>query len=414
MSKMLLPLLTVIGIGLAASAQETELDKSAFDSMIAKHCYRMQLQGNEMVGEGVTWLLEQAKQSHYFLIGERHGTAEIPLICGALYSKLSEEGYDYVALEIGKIASLRVQEIIRSGEKDGLFHFLQKEENRDAIAFLDWREEADLVNHIAKYSAKGPRAIWGLDHEFIYGFGMYLTMLESQATTPAQAMAIESLQGELKENRFLLGADNLERLTILKTLFKNNSRTDNIIDALLDANYVYGRFRGEITRVESNAYRENLMKRNLYQNLIHNNNPKVFIKLGGFHAAPSISDGKITLGTFVEEWANVNNLKAFNLYCDVNGGTIRSSGQDGSDGAAGIKPALSLFGSIPDNTHLFSRFLKGQKDPILIDLRPLRDHIDQWAFLSRGQKSLINSFDAYMAVPNVTPATLVSQSRKLP
>jgi hypothetical protein len=46
----------------------------------------------------------------------------------------------------------------------------------------------------------------------------------------------------------------------------------------------------------------------------------------------------------------------------------------------------------------------------LIDLTALRDRFGDWSFLTDRAQAIIMAFDAYLAVPDVTPATPFDRS----
>ncbi|TJY37778.1 hypothetical protein [Pontimicrobium aquaticum] len=400
-----------------ANGQST-FNANAFDSIVKANTYPIQFNGKDISGQGSQWLINEASKSNYFLVGERHGTANIPNISGAIFSKLTEVDYHLAALEIGRQASIEVQEILKNGGYDSLKTFLENPKYFQAIAFLDWKEESLLASRIVSESKLKEKAIWGLDQEFLFGFKMYLERLRKLATTDTQKNLLSKLDLQLEENRFLMGSPIKNDLTELKSLFVDNNDALSLLDALLISNKIYGRFRGEITRVESNAIRENLMKQNLVH-LISNYekqqgiSPKVFFKFGGFHSAPSLSNGMSTLGTFIEEWAISRNETAFNIYIDAVSGQTLASGQDNVEGGKGTIQVMSYFGSIdPDKSpddksrHVFINQLKNTNGLFLIDLRPLRKHLYELSpFLNSKAVQLITGFDAYLAIPNVSPGT---------
>ncbi len=398
------------------SAQDLAVQKR-LDSLIQEHSYNIVLNHNEISGQGAHWLTNEAQKANYFLIGERHGTANIPKISGAIFSKLVSVGYKHAALEIGRYAAFEVQELIQSGDYNSLQSFLETPEYFQSIAFLDWAEESMLVARITKESPLKEKAIWGLDQEFIFGFRMYLERLKKIATKDSQKQLISILIARLSEDPFLLGGPIKTELNTLITLFEGNFYAIDLLESLLISNKIYSRFRGDITRIQSNTIRENLMKKNLVDlvNINENdygNNPKIFFKLGGFHSAPSLNNGYSTLGTFVEEWALSRSESAFNIYIDAVSGNTLASGQDNPNGGSGIHQVISQFGNIDvDNTditkrHIFFKYLKNNVGLFLVDLRPLRALIDDFEpFIDLQTKSLIIGFDAYLAIPNVSPAT---------
>lgn len=396
-------------------AQERETDARAlFDSVVTAHSYEIKFNGVSLSGSGAEWLVRMANQSQYFLIGERHATAEIPAISGALYAELADVGYEYAALEIGPLAAQKADTLLREGGVDALERFLTREPFRQAIAFLSWREEAQLV---ARIVAEGG-TIWGLDQEFIYSMRWHLSRLADLARTAAEREAVASLRSRAEDDRFLLGRLNPATLEELRSTFSANpsERAHAIIDALMFSNSVYRPYiveRKFFSR--AGARRENYMKRNLVSKLrdarsYGESGGKVFFKFGGFHSAPRVyTDGQITLGTFVEEWARGHGHDAFNLYIGCNGGRSLSTG--GREHAP--QPCAGMIAgdggqntTAVDSTRIFARLLSEHEGELwLLNVRPLRDQLGQWDFLTADEKRWIAGFDAFLLVPDATPAT---------
>lgn len=398
---------------------QSPMTMDQMDSLIRSSTYKIEFTDSKLNGPGLDWLLKEADIANYFLIGERHGTAETPQLSASIYENISKGGYDHAILEIGEYAAYKVQSLLNSGGFYELESFLNNPDYTESIAFLDWKEEASLVSSITQNSAQGNEAIWGVDQEFIFGCAMYLDMLKETAYTEDQKKEIELLHQSLQENKFLLGSDIKQDLEQLKKLYdpSKDKASIGLLDALIISNRIYGRFRGEITRIEANTMRENLMKttfRDLileYEKLTGKSS-KVFIKMGGYHSAPYIGMGKTSFGTFVEEWAISRNEVAFNLFIDINGGKIISSGQDNPKGGNDVIEAKSQLGIIDptesdlNTRHVFSKLLKDRSTILLIDLRPLRANMDRVSpFLNDKAINLITGFDAYLAIPNVTPST---------
>ena len=145
--------------------------KQEFDSLVTANTYQFNIDGNTLSGSGVDWLIDEADKSQYFLVGEVHGTADVANISSAIYSKIVGVGYNYAALEFGKHAGFKAEEILRKDGLNGLVNFIESEKNNQAIAFLNWLEESKLSANIVKQSPVKENALWGLDQEFIKGNG---------------------------------------------------------------------------------------------------------------------------------------------------------------------------------------------------------------------------------------------------
>lgn len=408
--------LTILAVPLAA---QDDAKRMEFVSLVAANTYPISFADGRIAGEGLTWLVEEANAAQYFLIGERHATADIADLSAALFEALVPVGYHHAALEFGPFAGKKAEELLRSGGYEALKSFLETPETYQAIAFLDWAEEAQLAARVVDASPVKEGALWGLDQEFVFGMGMHLNTLDELASKDAQRQILTTLRAAYEDERFAMASTDPAVIQELKGLFQETNTTEavELVDALLFANHVYGRFLGKISASQSNTDRENYMKDNLVD-FVHAREaktgaaPKVFFKFGGFHSAPSIdSDGAMSLGTFVESWARSRDETAFNIYMDCNGGLHRASGQDSSTGGDSEQPCTSYFGSIGADAesrqriHIFNDLLAENNDILLIDLRPLKKQLGEWSFLDNRARKLIAGFDAYLALPNVSAAT---------
>jgi hypothetical protein len=118
---------------------------------------------------------------------------------------------------------------------------------------------------------------------------------------------------------------------------------------------------------------------------------------GASHAMRGFSPTFVLgFGNFLEEFALLRDERFFNVHVDCLGGSMR---EPRSENAVPC-PSYYLGG---DGA---LRSLLPTDRPSLIDLRPLRARLGRWTFLSERERMLILGFDAYLAVPNVTPATL--------
>lgn len=393
------------------AANDSARLRAAFDSIVSAHTYHLTLEDGELGGEGVDWLVERAGEARHFMIGERHGTAEIPAVAGSLYERLVPLGYDHAALEIGPFAARHVDGSLDRGGFPELADLLTRYEN--PVAFLGWREEARLAARI--HEAGG--TIWGLDQEFVGSLPMHLDALAEQAESERERTAVERTRERMEEEwaaeSDYLGNADPAALRELRAAFEPRGDREALarIDALITSNEIYAPYtRGTGSFYHSGIQRENYMKRTLVEHVRRAEErtgeaPRVFYKFGGLHSGQhpgATLDQRVTLGTFVSEWARtLRGEESFHLFVDCNGGRKQGSGQ-GAEG--GCPPYLTLGAKDEGRTSPFATHLSGE-GVTLIDLSALRDRFSDWDFLSRRARSLIIAADAYMAVAGVTPST---------
>src|SRR5207253_10710248 len=83
------------------------------------------LQGNRLpltisggpAGRGWDWLVQEARDARFTLIGEEHGVAETAQFSAALFKALRGSGYSRMAIELSPISA---QDIERAARRNGL------------------------------------------------------------------------------------------------------------------------------------------------------------------------------------------------------------------------------------------------------------------------------------------------------
>lgn len=414
----------LLSAALAAGAQPTDTTeateaRAAFDSILSANTYHLTLEDDELRGEGVEWLVERARGVHHFMIGERHGTAQIPAVAASLYEHLAPVGYDYAALEIGPFAARHVNRALADGGFESLADLLTRYDAAP-VAFMAWREEARMAARIA--DAGG--TIWGLDQEFVRSLPMHLDALAEAAATGQERRAVRAIRSRMLEE-WTAGEDYLGNadpgaLRELRDAFETRGDGEALarIDALITSNRIYAPYtRDTGSFYYSGLERENYMKSVLVERIREagargDGAPRIFYKFGGLHSGKHPGarlDQRVPLGTFVSEWARtIRGEETFHLFVDCNGGRQAGSGQ----GEAGeCPPYLTSRAARRGETSPFAEHLSGE-GITLIDFSALRPRFSEWDFLSERARSFIIAADAYMAVAGVTPSTTFERFRE--
>ena len=382
---------------LCAQEADSAAVRAAFDSTVAAHTYTAELQEGQFVGPGADWLVARGRESDHFLLGERHGTAEIPQVAASLYERLAASGYGPVALEIGPFAAQATTSALEAGGYPALERLITRYES-PAIPFLNRKEESKMAARMAEAGA----TIWGVDYEFIFSLPMHLGALAEEAETDRERGAVRKVRSQM-ENKWggeagpAIGAADPSAFRALRAAFEPRGGEAALarIDAILESNAIYAPYvREEGSFPESDRRRENLMKEQLISYVQEREKkrgaaPKVFHKNAHVgKLAPE--DRHVTFGAFVAEWARARGEESFHVLADCNGGQIPRTGQ----GGGGTCTAYLGGEDSPLAGHL-------QENRItVIDLRPLRKHLGA-GFLSPKLSRAIVSNDAYVAIPSV-------------
>jgi len=395
-------LIALLSLSFVAPAHAQEPDsaavRAAFDSIVTANTYTATLEDGRLTGPGADWLEARGAEVDHFLMGERHGTAEIPKVAAGLYDRLADHGYGPVALEIGPFAGKATTGALREGGYPALKDLITRYEG-PPIAFLNRKEESEMVARMAEAGAP----IWGIDYEFIFSLPMHLDALAEEAATEQEREAVQTARQKMNGDwggaggRAVAAADP-SALRTLRAAFepRGDEKALARIDALLESNAIYAPYvRTDGSFFESRTRRETLMKEQLVEHIRqweaqHGEAPNVFHK--NAHTAKQSTEGiYIPLGGFMAEWARARGEETFHVMADCHGGQIPKTGQGG-----GGKCTTWLGGE--DGP--FAKHLRENKITI-IDLRALRPRYFDWDFLPDKLHEAIVSIDAYIAIPDV-------------
>ncbi|HWM90085.1 MAG TPA: hypothetical protein VN493_04905 [Thermoanaerobaculia bacterium] len=128
----------------------------------AENRHAVSFRNGAFSGPGWDLLVREGQASRFFLVGEEHGVAEIPVVVRELFRALQPAGYRHLAIEI----SPSMAEVLDGLAREGLpkvASFFQ--ENPPGVAFFTLREEAELLV-AARATVPGlAPVLWGLDYE---------------------------------------------------------------------------------------------------------------------------------------------------------------------------------------------------------------------------------------------------------
>lgn len=113
-------------------------------------------------GPGWDWLLRNARDSHFTLIGEEHGVAETARLSAALFGALRPSGYSRVAIELSPIIAQDIEAAARRNGLQGIMDFFAAP---DTWSPMYLREEARFLAAVVAATRGSARVLWGLDRE---------------------------------------------------------------------------------------------------------------------------------------------------------------------------------------------------------------------------------------------------------
>ncbi len=149
----------------------------------AKHRLAVSFDGGAVSGPGLDRILQEARAARFFLLGEEHGVAQVPILAEALFTGLAPSGYSRLAIEISPPAARALDEAAVDGVA-GLRRFVA--DHPPGPAFYTMAEEADLIA-AARAAVAGPDPVLlGLDYEVVLD---RLLIARLEAAAPASARA---------------------------------------------------------------------------------------------------------------------------------------------------------------------------------------------------------------------------------
>jgi hypothetical protein len=133
-------------------------------------------------GRGWDWLVREARDAHFTLIGEEHGVVETARFSAALFTALRGSGYSRIAIELSPIIAQDIEAAARRRGLQGIADFFAAP---DTWSPMYLREEAQFLASVVDAAPKSERVLWGLDRE-IFSDRYLLAKLESRVPRRAR------------------------------------------------------------------------------------------------------------------------------------------------------------------------------------------------------------------------------------
>ncbi|WP_025664732.1 hypothetical protein [Aquimarina megaterium] len=354
-------------------------NNSSIDSIIQLNKYTFKIVNNELVGSGKDFLINEAKNSQFFMIGELHGNKETPKFTSAILKLLKPEGYNNFAVEIGPFSKKKLLSIIeQKNGVDSLSKFYKKYNSNgltNPIPFFDGIDEVRML----EVALTNDYNIWGIDQEFVYAASFLFDDIFNKINKSknnsedyenlykkTQISLIKHLTTKSKSKFNLLLKDK----NICEFISESKGIDKEITTLLIELEkswkiYAYG--NGPTKQYfESNNSRAIMMKHYFFdyykKALLKESNPKMILKMGSMHTTYGKNPLTIyDIGNTLYELAILNNSKSFNLAL-AGRYYIRSSGEK-----------IDRLKYVPEYKKLFEH----QKENMwtLLDLRPLKKAI---------------------------------------
>src|SRR5262245_34136286 len=133
-------------------------------------------------GRGWDWLVQEARDAFFTLIGEEHGVAETAQFSAALFNALRGSGYSRMAIELSPIIAQDIEAAARRNGLQGIVDFFALPSTWSPMYL---REEAQFLAAVIKAAPRSERVLWGLDREIFSD--RYLISKLDEARAPRRA-----------------------------------------------------------------------------------------------------------------------------------------------------------------------------------------------------------------------------------
>jgi hypothetical protein len=278
---------------------------------------------NGPAGSGWDWLVEQARDARFTLVGEEHGVAETAQFSAALFTALRGSGYSRMAIELSPPIAEDVEAAARQNGVQGILNFFSRP-NTWSPMYL--REEAQFLAAVINSAPKGERVLWGLDRE-IFSDRYLISRLEAKVPQRARAAFIRLKEASTNawakyertrnpDDLFLLAEDPALASTVLAA-WPNPDHESDLIMRTLEASLAV-----EAAERAGGAWpymqrRVQWMRSNLAERLKEDQrhgSPKVMLKFGYSHMIRGANYfNTFDVGAMADEVATLSGDRAFHI-----------------------------------------------------------------------------------------------------
>jgi hypothetical protein len=343
-----------LGYGQATKNESTAIVETLVDHQI------------DLTGAGgKKFLLDEARSSDYFLLGELHGENEIPALLRTLWPEMWKAGYRHIAAEVSPWAAAQLEaDSTQQGPK--IVGLWTRHEAKDARAF----------------ASPGFDVLWGCDMEELQPELMIRELESRNPTNGALQQMVEiTKSGYSREMAAQLLALTGKLSDVKDEHFGGISLRKNLVETL----EIELHRAAPSTKMVAQNERELLMKQQLLAHLRRDpgDHSKVLLRFGRNHLHRGYdARGISTLGNFVSEYAIAHDQRVFNVGAFAAGGKESLMGETWDADERGDEPTFALLAE------------KARFDITVFDLRPLRPLLHA---LPQNERTALQSNLAYWA-----------------
>jgi hypothetical protein len=327
-------------------------------------------------GPGWDWLVGQAKNARFTLIGEEHGVAETAQLAAALFTALRGSGYSRFAIELSPPIAQDVEAAARRNGQAGIESFLSQP---NLFTFYNLHEEARFLADVVQASPRNERVLFGFDRE-IFNDRYLISRLEPRVPSGARAAFDRLKEASTNawaqnartgnpDDMFILAADS-GLVSALRAAWPNPDRESDVALRSLEASLAVEtleRTGGAWPYMERRAQ----LGRDNFAALLRAESSKILMKFGYNHSIRGANYfNGFDIGAMADEVAALTGDRAFHILVLPGPGSRQAV-----LGAGGFRPVSSdSVDEFRAGDQRLTRVLSNANATghEVIDLRPLR------------------------------------------
>ena len=279
---------------------------------------------NRPAGRGWDWLVREARDARFTLIGEEHGVAETAQLSAALFAALRGSGYSRMAIELSPIIA---QDIESAARRKGLQGILDLFADPGTWSPMYLREEAEFLAAVINAAPRGERVLWGFDRE-IFSDRYLISRLEPRVPRRAREPFTRLKQAstgswERREKDpgagppFLFAEDPAV-VSAVRAAWPNPDRESDMILRTLEESLAINAVARTGTAWDSAErraqWKRNLLAARLREERARGSTPKVMLKFGYNHMIRGANYVNIfDVGAMTDEVAALSGERAFHI-----------------------------------------------------------------------------------------------------
>jgi hypothetical protein len=273
-------------------------------------------------GRGWDWLVQQARDARFTLVGEEHGVAETAQLSAALFKRVRGAGYTRMAIELSPIIAQDIETAARHNGVQGILSFYAMPGTWSPMYL---REEAEFIASVIGAAPTNERVLWGFDRE-IFSDRYLISRLEPRVPRSAKesfarlkeaSTKAGALQQQNQGPPFLFSGQDPAIVSAVRAAWPNPDRESDTILRTLEESLAINAVAQTGTAWDSSERRAQWMRNCLVAVLRQDRgraSPRVMMKAGYNHMIRGLNYVNIfDVGALPDEVAALNGDRAFHI-----------------------------------------------------------------------------------------------------